>query len=92
MSILSIYIYYFDTSSEDILALGGLLCKGLIISLSVIIEVVISVSGAIIGGFVMKKIKEKIYDNNGCNSGCIAQCEIFVNKTSKLVRKLSNTS
>jgi hypothetical protein len=57
-----------------------------------IIEVMISLSGAALGALVMKKLKEKFYDNNGCNSGCIAQCEIFVNKTSRLVRKLSNTS
>ena len=50
----------------------------------------ISLSGAALGAFVMKKIKEKIYDNNGCNSGCILQCETFFNKTSQLVRNLSN--
>ena len=55
-----------------------------------VIEVMISMGGAIVGAFVMKKIKQKIYDNNGCNSGCILQCETFFNKTSQLVRNLSN--
>ena len=49
----------------------------------------ISLSGAALGALVMKKIKEKIYDN-GCSSGCILQCETFFNKTSQLVRNLSN--
>ena len=49
----------------------------------------ISLSGAAIGALLMKKIKEKIYDN-GCNSGCIVQCESWINKTSQLVRNLSN--
>jgi hypothetical protein len=55
-----------------------------------IIEVMISLTGAALGAYVVKKIKEKIYDNNGCNSGCILQCETFFNKTSQLVRNLSN--
>ena len=55
-----------------------------------IIEVMISLSGAALGALVMKKIKEIIYDNNGCNSGCIVHCEPLFNKTSQLVRNLSN--
>ena len=55
-----------------------------------VVEVMISLGGAMIGALLMKKIKEKIYDNNGCNSGCILQCETFFNKTSQLVRNLSN--
>ena len=54
------------------------------------IEVIFSLCATIVGGFILKKIKEKIYDNNGCNSGCILQCETFFNKTSQLVRNLSN--
>ena len=52
-----------------------------------LVEVMISLGGAMIGAFVMKSKK---YDNNGCNSGCIVQCETFCNKTSQLVRNLSN--
>ena len=56
------------------------ICKG--------IEIIGFISGGLVAA--IKTLKDNFYDNHGCNSGCIINFETFCNKTSELIRDLSN--
>ena len=53
-----------------------------------ICEVIGTVSGSLAVALFLKK--RKFDDNHGCKSGCIIKFETFCNKTSQLIRDLSN--
>ena len=55
-----------------------------------VIEIIGTISGWLVAAVFQKLIKEQFYDNHGCNSGCIIKFETFCNKTSELIRDLSN--
>jgi hypothetical protein len=55
-----------------------------------IIEIIGTIGGGVFCAYIAKKIKDKYYTSEGCNSKCIITCETIINKTSELVRCLSN--